>query len=781
MRMNMVKRIVIYSLFSLFSLLLLSCFFFDTKRENQVSSNMLTDARKAAEEGRFIDAFDLYRILIFFDKTSLEGHRELIQLYERFREYPKAADLIESYRSMAPQNTQFDSMLGEVYFKMGSHEQALLYLKDDSLSLLKKAICFEKIGELAKAESIYTALAPAFHEISEYLSTRIAYCQVGRGVPESIVDLFKKLGEIVQDADQKYIIAKDLLSHFKKEEKYEEALRLLALMKTDFPNRASGLDLERANIRFIQGRVDEAYALYQDILDEGGSGAYRAGLVLLDSLKLPEKDYMKLAQICYNVGDYWHAKSLLEEVIKTSPTNYAQYLLGMSYYKLGHNNKVVQIFRKLKETYPEKRQTIIYYLGRAEEKIGDYQSAKVTYKKASIDKKSKLSDNAIYLTALLEEDEGNFDTALEIYKMMMEEFEKGDYVYKAMLRGAILSYREKKYKDARKFILKAMKLSKPGRSDHVSGLYWLGRIEGARGKTAKQDSLWNLIRHRTPLGYFAFYLGGEELFTEQQEMMKWLSTWSDTMLTLTPQELIHWKRGELYLEIGMPDKAQQSFDQIDQTTIIAYALSKLFRDKGFDYPSIIYSLKVKGRSPGSYFSKAPRELLQIEYPLLYLPTILEKSRKYGVEPEIMIALIHQESGYNRTAVSVANAIGLTQLLPEVAAEVARNLGIPYDGPEQLKSNTDLSIELGVAHFAELQKKFKNYEMSLAAYNAGEAKAKEWRRKWGKDLPTYFDMITYSETRDYVKRVLAKKEIYKIVWNLDTKEYVQREGEEPSKQ
>jgi soluble lytic murein transglycosylase-like protein len=346
-------------------------------------------------------------------------------------------------------------------------------------------------------------------------------------------------------------------------------------------------------------------------------------------------------------------------------------------------------------------------------------------------------------------------------------------VYKAMLRGAILSYREKDYKDAKKFILKAMELSKKGRSDHVSGLYWLGRIEGKRGNQAKQDSLWNLIKQKTPLGYFSFFLGGKELFTDEQDMMKWLSTWTDTLFTLTAEERIHWERGELYLEIGMPSKAQQSFDQINQKTIIAYVLSKLFRDKGFDYPSIIHSLTVKGRSPGSYYAKAPRELLQIEYPLLYLPTILEKSRKYGVEPEIMIALIHQESGYNRSAVSVANAIGLTQLLPEVAAEVADRLGMEYHGPEELKSNTDLSIELGVAHFAELQKKYKNYEISLAAYNAGEAKAKEWQKKWAKDLPTYFDMITYSETRDYVKRVLAKKEIYKIVWNLDTKEYVQR--------
>jgi soluble lytic murein transglycosylase-like protein/TolA-binding protein len=778
--MGTIKRIISYSLSSLFSLLLLSCFFFDTKRENQVSINVLSEARRAVQEGRYIDAFDLYNILLFFDTSSLEGYSELIALYERFREYPKAANLIVSYRSMSPQNTQFDSILGELYFKMRDYENALAFLKDDSLSSLKKAICYEKTGNLAKSESLYTALAPTFDEISEYLSTRIAYCQVGRGVPESIVDLFRKLGEIVKDSNQKYIIARDLLSHFKKEEKYEEALRLIGIMKLDFPGKESELDLESAHILLAQEKPDDAYALYQRILDEGGAGAYRAGLVLLDSLRLPEKDYMKLAQICYDAGDYWHAKNLLEEVVKVSPTNYTQYLLGMSYYKLNFNNKVVEIFRKLKDTYPEKSQTIIYYLGRAEEKIGDYASAKKTYKKAGIDKKSRLSDNAIYLIALLEEDEGNFDTALEIYKMMMEEFEKGDYVYRAMLRGAILSYRAKKYKDAKEFITKAMKFSKPGQSDHVSGLYWLGRIEGKRGNTAKQDSLWNLIKEKTPLGYFSFYLGGKGLFTEEQDMMKWLSTWTDTVLTLSAEDQIHWRRGVLFLEVGMPAKAQESFDQINQTTIAAYELAKLFRDKGFDYPSITQSLKVKGRSPGSYFSKAPRELLQIEYPLLYLPTILEKCRKYDVEPEIMIALIHQESGYNREAVSVANAIGLTQLLPEVAAEVARNLGIEYHGPEELKSNTDLSIELGVAHFSELQKKYKDYEISLAAYNAGEAKAKEWRKKWAEDLPTYFDMITYSETRGYVKRVLAKREIYKIVWDINTKEYVQSNDDAPAK-
>ncbi|GAI73719.1 unnamed protein product, partial [marine sediment metagenome] len=96
---------------------------------------------------------------------------------------------------------------------------------------------------------------------------------------------------------------------------------------------------------------------------------------------------------------------------------------------------------------------------------------------------------------------------------------------------------------------------------------------------------------------------------------------------------------------------------------------------------------------------------------------------------------------------------------------AKNNVIEYDGSKELSKKPELSIDLGAAHFSELQRKLKSYEFSLAAYNAGERKAKEWKRRWGEDFPTYFDMITYSETRSYVKRVLAKKEIYILLWNL----------------
>lgn len=766
------KSIIIRTFFIIGPLLLLSCFFYDTKVESKIIVQLLDEARAAVESENFALALDNYNLLLFFDNRSKDGILDFIKLYERFREYDKAIGLILDYKKAVPKDAAFDSILGELYYRAGNYSSALTYLGTGKIATMKKSICFERCGDLTKAESLYTALAPSFNIISDFLITRIVYCQLAKGVPESAVDLFVKLSKLLKEKNKKYIVAKDLLAHLVNEENYDEAIRFITLMKSDFRDKKTTLELEKAHIFSISGKEDEAFEIYQKLFANGREGAYTAGLKLLNASKLPGQEYLKLAQLCYSRKDYRNTRNLLSEYTKQTKSNYALYLLGMSYYRLGQNKNAVEIFKRLKDSYAEKRQIIVYYLGRAEEKIGNYESAMENYNDVGKNKKNKLADNALCLSALLQEDKGNFKKALAIYCQIKDEFEKGDYLIKAMRRGGILSFRMAQLPLSEEFFNKALTLSKKGRSNYASSIYWLGRIEEKRGNKEKRDSLWNIIKRDIPLAYFSFHLGGNKIDTEEKDTKKWLSTWTDTLLTLTGEEKIYWERGKTFLDIGFGAEAERSFSHIKQTTFLVYKLARLFKEKGFDYQSILYAVKVKARSPGNNFSKAPEELLKIEYPLLYLPTILEKSRKYGLQPEILAALIHQESAYRRNAISSANAIGLTQLLPAVAEEVARNNRIEYNGVEDLKRSPELSIELGAAHFSHLQKKFKKFEFSLAAYNAGERKAKEWKRKWEEDITTYVDMISYSETRGYVKRVLAKKEIYTLLWGLDT--YPQKE-------
>lgn len=124
----------------------------------------------------------------------------------------------------------------------------------------------------------------------------------------------------------------------------------------------------------------------------------------------------------------------------------------------------------------------------------------------------------------------------------------------------------------------------------------------------------------------------------------------------------------------------------------------------------------------------------------YDDMIKEAALRHGVDPALAKAVVRAESNFNAQAVSLKDARGLMQLLPETA----RRLGVRdiHDPAE--------NIEGGVRHLSRLIKLFSSdIRLAIAAYNAGENAV----RKWGAVPP-------YPETRTYVKRVLLYYKLYK---------------------
>ncbi len=137
-----------------------------------------------------------------------------------------------------------------------------------------------------------------------------------------------------------------------------------------------------------------------------------------------------------------------------------------------------------------------------------------------------------------------------------------------------------------------------------------------------------------------------------------------------------------------------------------------------------------------------------------------------VETALLHAVIRQESAYDREAVSAAGARGLMQLMPRTARHVARKNRLPYR-KWQLTQDPMYNVTLGAAYLAELLDKFDgSYILAIAAYNAGSANVKRWIRDWGDprragvDPVDWIEMIPYSETRNYVQRVLENLQIYR---------------------
>ena len=142
---------------------------------------------------------------------------------------------------------------------------------------------------------------------------------------------------------------------------------------------------------------------------------------------------------------------------------------------------------------------------------------------------------------------------------------------------------------------------------------------------------------------------------------------------------------------------------------------------------------------------------------------IAEARKFDVDPYLVAGLIRQESSFKSGAISRAGALGLMQLMPPTAREVARGLSVEWD--QRLLLVADANLHLGVAHFAALLRTYKgDIAPALAAYNAGGTPVRRWLRVPGSDNPVRFvEAVTYSETRGYLKTVIRNSELYRALY------------------
>jgi soluble lytic murein transglycosylase len=141
---------------------------------------------------------------------------------------------------------------------------------------------------------------------------------------------------------------------------------------------------------------------------------------------------------------------------------------------------------------------------------------------------------------------------------------------------------------------------------------------------------------------------------------------------------------------------------------------------------------------------------RIRYPLRYEHIVVGHAENYELEPQLVAAVIYQESKFDADAVSDSGAVGLMQLLPETGQGIADRTGGENWTPEDLH-NPELNIRYGSWYLRHLLDKYGDEELALAAYNAGQANVDRWRNE---GLG-----IEFAETRHYVERVEELKAIY----------------------
>jgi soluble lytic murein transglycosylase len=138
-----------------------------------------------------------------------------------------------------------------------------------------------------------------------------------------------------------------------------------------------------------------------------------------------------------------------------------------------------------------------------------------------------------------------------------------------------------------------------------------------------------------------------------------------------------------------------------------------------------------------------------------------------MEPALLFALIRTESAFQSAVVSRAGAVGLTQLMPATAREMAQRIrragGPDYTAGGLNLSDPSLNIHMGSYYYNYLNQRFNNTMLSLFAYNGGMSRVSRWRNASTLPDDLFLETVTLPETRDYGRKVLAAKAAYEDLY------------------
>ena len=160
------------------------------------------------------------------------------------------------------------------------------------------------------------------------------------------------------------------------------------------------------------------------------------------------------------------------------------------------------------------------------------------------------------------------------------------------------------------------------------------------------------------------------------------------------------------------------------------------------------------------------KLLKMLYPKTYSEVISVYAEEYGVEENLIYAVIKAESNFDNKAISNKKAIGLMQIVEETAIDVANKSQIDIDAENITKELLDIdnNINIGTKYLSTLLKQYGNIQLALAAYNAGIGTVNNWiEKKIIQEDGADIEKIPYKETNNYVRKIWRDYHIYKKLY------------------
>jgi soluble lytic murein transglycosylase len=304
-------------------------------------------------------------------------------------------------------------------------------------------------------------------------------------------------------------------------------------------------------------------------------------------------------------------------------------------------------------------------------------------------------------------------------------------------------------------------------------LYWLGRLAEEAGNAAVARSYYDKLVERFPENYFE--TAAEKRLdklgpgTEGDPEVLALIPPAPAIPELgkeTPEAAGEWlERAEALRSIAFDGSAELELHAAYEATGEPQMLFEAAKEAvAADHvgAAIVAVREIYPQLESHPFDEIPLDVWKTAYALPYRASIRHWSARVKVDPLLVAGLMRQESAFEKTAHSDANAMGLMQLEPETGRLMARKIRIRYS--EARLFDPDYNIRLGTYYLSQLEKQFGGVELALAAYNAGEDRVTAWTTGQTYREPAEFvDSIPFTQTREYVEIVSRNAEIYRRLY------------------
>jgi soluble lytic murein transglycosylase len=444
---------------------------------------------------------------------------------------------------------------------------------------------------------------------------------------------------------------------------------------------------------------------------------------------------------------------------------------------------------------PDVRARALYLLATLETIAGKADAGPLWQALAHKYPQSSLADDALFNQSLAERRNGNKDAERALLKDLIDNHLDSDLRTEAMFHLFWSYWTENSGRQALALLDQLAAYPDPDGADQERARYWRARVlleaqpgeselaKAASREAARADLRW--LAQERPLTYHGL-LARSRLAEVDPALAQKIDQEQDKMLAaeLGSHKALHagafardphlWAGIEL-LRLGLRIEASKEFSAVDRSPARAAIDTQL----GQEPLMLLADLYARAgdfrnahalvRTDLRWLLRRPADALALRaaalaYPLAFRDHIARVSQRASIPPDLLQALMREESALDPRAVSSTGALGLTQVMPATARMLARQLGLHGYQTSSLY-DPETNIRIGGTYLGQLYARFQHPALALASYNAGPGAVSGWMKARGNlPLDAFVEEIPLDETRGYVKRCLRSFAAYQFLYS-----------------